>query len=254
MTTNLDAKVTTQAAFQLKGGLYTLTTIKLLTNDLTMFQEQINSKIKQAPNFFYKAPVIIDLKQVNLREEYCQIDFVKLRTIIEDSDLILIGIKNANEVQQALAIQENLAILRENIPLSQKTIHTPDPVKQQLVEKISVKLQAEGTNNGNKIVTIPVRSGQQIYVPDGDLIIISSVSHGAELLADGNIHVYGALRGRALAGINGNTQTRIFCSSLEAELISIAGIFKISEDIEKQAWKVPVEIYLKEGYLQIREL
>lgn len=258
MTTNLEENTVESAAFQLKGGMYTLTTILLLTNDLNIFQTQIINKIQQAPNFFFKAPVIIDLKQVNQRQDDSQIDFLKLRHIIKENNLILIGIKNATETQQALAIKENLAILRENNPLNQKTILTNPPVKQQIsqqrAEKIEIKPTTDGSNNVNKIVSTPVRSGQQIYVPDGDLIITSSVSPGAELLADGNIHVYGTLRGRALAGINGNKQARIFCSSLEAELVSIAGEFKLSEDIEKQAWKIPVEIYLKEGHLQIREL
>lgn len=254
MTTNLDISTTNLAAFQLKGGLYTLTTIQLLSNDLVAFQEQIITKIQQAPNFFSKAPVIIDLKQINLREETPNIDFAKLKFLLKDNGLILVGIKNANEYQQNIAMQENLAILRDNNPLTQKTTNTINS-SQQPVEKLAIKPQIDNNiNNYNKIITTPVRSGQQIYVPDGDLIITAPVSHGAELLADGNIHVYGALRGRALAGINGNKQARIFCSSLEAELISIAGEFKISEDIEKQAWKIPVEIFLLEDHLQIREL
>lgn len=251
MSTNLDENVVS-IAFQLKGGLYTLTTIQLLTNDLDALQSQLAHKITQAPNFFCKAPVIIDLKQLNLREEPSNIDFLSLKKIIANNELILVGIKNANEWQQPLAINEGLAILRDSSPLTQKTI-LAETIKPLSPEKIAIKPQ-EIANNGNKLITTPVRSGQQIYVPDGDLIITSSVSHGAELLADGNIHVYGALRGRALAGINGNKEARIFCSSLEAELVSIAGHFKISEDIEKQAWKVPVEIYFKEGHLQIRGL
>lgn len=253
MTTNLDESLTTVASFQLKGGLYTLTTIQLLTDDLNAFEAQLTQKIEQAPNFFLKAPIILDFKQINLKnvnnENPIEIDFAALKKIIKSKNLILIGIKNANETQQALAMTQDLAILREK---SYATQQTPKLTTQQT--KISVKPQTETAINGTKLVTTPVRSGQQIYVPDGDLIVTSSVSNGAELLADGNIHVYGTLRGRALAGINGNKQARIFCSSLEAELISIAGHFKVSEDIEKQAWKVRAEIYFKEGHLQIREL
>ena len=102
-----------------------------------------------------------------------------------------------------------------------------------------------------KIVTEPVRSGQQIYAPDGDLIVINQVSPGSELLADGSIHIYGPLRGRALAGVNGNTEARIFCHSLEAELVSVAGSFKVSEDIEQEAWKVATQVFIKDERLQI---
>lgn len=250
MATHLDENTVTAAAFQLKGGLYTLTTIQLLANDLDGFQTQLEQKIQQAPNFFCKAPVIIDYKLLNTKEENQNIDFLKLKKILQEKELVLVGIKNANEEQQAQAMQAGLAILRDSNNFQQKEKTAEQP---KSTATIAIKPQ-EASTNGNKLITTPVRSGQQIYVPDGDLIITSSVSHGAELLADGNIHVYGVLRGRALAGINGNKEARIFCSSLEAELISIAGNFKISEDIEKQAWKIPAEIYLQEDHLQIRKL
>ena len=104
------------------------------------------------------------------------------------------------------------------------------------------------------MISEPVRSGQQIYAPNGDLLVLAPVSHGAELLADGHIHIYGPLRGRALAGVTGDTEARIFCQSLEAELISIAGQYKISEDLEGDYWQQPVVVHLTEGHLQIRAL
>ena len=251
MSTNLDENTTTISSFQLKGGLYTLTTIQLLTNDLNAFEAQLTQKVEQAPNFFNKAPIIIDFKQINSANKSTDINFAALRKILKAKNLILIGFKNANESQQALAIAEGFAILRDSAPLNTKTVTNKASTSQT---PINIKPQAETTTNGTRLITTPVRSGQQIYVPDGDLVITSSVSNGAELLASGNIHIYGALRGRALAGINGNKEARIFCSSLEAELVSIAGQFKMSEDIEKQAWKIRAEIYFKEGHLQIREL
>jgi septum site-determining protein MinC len=104
------------------------------------------------------------------------------------------------------------------------------------------------------IITEPVRSGRQIYAARGDLIVMGPVSAGAELLADGNIHVYSSLRGRALAGISGDTSARIFCHSLEAELVSIAGLYRVSEDLEKSVFKKPVHIYLDDGYLRMDPL
>jgi septum site-determining protein MinC len=94
-----------------------------------------------------------------------------------------------------------------------------------------------------------VRSGQQVYAPEGDLIILAPVQAGAEVLATGNIHVYGPLRGRALAGVHGQGQARVFCQSLEAELVSIAGQYKISEDLQKLGWKKPVQIQLRDDLL-----
>jgi septum site-determining protein MinC len=99
-----------------------------------------------------------------------------------------------------------------------------------------------------------VRSGQQIYAAGGDLVIIAPVSAGAEILADGNIHVYGPLRGRALAGVKGDTSARIFCQSLEAELVSIAGNYKVNEDLQKEHWKGNIQARLEGDQLVISPL
>ncbi|MNJ61122.1 Septum site-determining protein MinC [compost metagenome] len=106
-----------------------------------------------------------------------------------------------------------------------------------------------------RIITTPVRGGQQIYAQGGDLVVVSSVSPGAELLADGNIHVYGAMRGRALAGIKGNTRARIFCQQLTAEMVSIAGQYKVSEDLRRDPlWGTGVQISLSGDVLNITRL
>ena len=100
-----------------------------------------------------------------------------------------------------------------------------------------------------KIIRHPIRSGQQIYAKDTDLIVIGSVSQGAEILADGNIHVYGPLRGRALAGVRGNTDSMIFCSQLQAELVSIAGTYKVIDDIRQTRWQRAAMIRLDRDQL-----
>ncbi|MDF2488572.1 MAG: minC, partial [Pseudomonas sp.] len=106
-----------------------------------------------------------------------------------------------------------------------------------------------------RIITSPVRGGQQIYAQGGDLVVVSSVSPGAELLADGNIHVYGAMRGRALAGIKGNTRARIFCQQMTAEMLSIAGQYKVSEDLRRDPlWGTGVQVSLAGDVLNITRL
>jgi septum site-determining protein MinC len=102
-----------------------------------------------------------------------------------------------------------------------------------------------------RLVTGPVRSGTQIYARGGDLIVTAAVSPGAELVADGNIHVYGALRGRALAGANGDSTARIFCTRLEAELVSIAGRYLVSEQLPSDTRSFPVQIALVDDQLTI---
>ena len=106
-----------------------------------------------------------------------------------------------------------------------------------------------------KVITSPVRGGQQIYAQGSDLVVISSVSPGAELLADGNIHVYGPMRGRALAGVKGDTKARIFCQQLSAELVSIAGQYKVSEDLRRDPlWGAGVQVSLSGDVLNIIRL
>jgi septum site-determining protein MinC len=103
------------------------------------------------------------------------------------------------------------------------------------------------------VITQPIRSGQRVY-SQGDLIVLAQVSSGTEIMAEGNIHVYATLRGRALAGVQGDTKARIFCSDLQAELISIAGIYKVSEDLNDSVRNKPVQIYLKDNSLIIKDI
>jgi len=104
------------------------------------------------------------------------------------------------------------------------------------------------------LVKRPVRSGQQQYARETDLIIMAHVGPGAEIVADNNIHVYGPLRGRALCGVTGNTDSRIFCQSLEAELVSVAGVYKVLEEIPEELFGKPAQIWLQDGQLNIDPL
>jgi septum site-determining protein MinC len=103
----------------------------------------------------------------------------------------------------------------------------------------------------SRLITQPVRSGTQIYARDADLVVTAPVSAGAEIMADGNIHVYAALRGRALAGAGGDVEARIFCSRLEAELVSIAGNYLVSDQIPPEYRGLPVQIALVDDRLTI---
>lgn len=230
---------TASIAFQLKGGLFTLTTLQIFNPDLVQLKSQLIEKIQQAPNFFHHAPIVLDFKIAN--QPNIEIDFANLKAMLREVNLIPVAIRNATSDQIQSATKAGFAILRD----------TPNPRDK---DKLSATTQPAPKILSSRIITEPVRSGQQIYAPDGDLIVINQVSHGSELIADGSIHVYGALRGRALAGINGNQQARIFCNSLEAELVSVAGSYKMSEDIERQAWKIAAQIYIKQDRLQISAL
>ena len=227
------------ACFQFKGGMLPLTVLQILDSSLRGFLPQLIAKIQQAPNFFRHAPVVIDLQKI--KQESHPINFVSLLKILKDQGLIPIGVRNGNQGQLDAAVNAGLAIFPEN--KSENKIEAPHSI---------TALHETGTT---RLITQPVRTGQQFSNPEGDLIVLSTVSCGAELLASGNIHVYGALRCRALAGINGNTEARIFCQSLEAELVSIAGQFQVSEDLSKNSnWKQPAMIQLQYDQLSIEKL
>lgn len=224
--------------FELKGSLFTLTVLYLRRVDLEAIERHLAEKISQAPGFFTNAPVIVDLSP--LPKTTVSVDFAALYDRLRRHGMIPVGVRNGSIELQAAAIRAGLPVLPEGRP---QTVTT----KTEAVE-------SEPPPVYNKIVTQPVRSGQQIYVPDGDLILMGTVSAGAEVLADGNIHVYGRLRGRALAGAKGNDEARIFCQSLEAELVSIAGRYRVIEELDESVRDRPVQMYLSENRLIIKPL
>lgn len=237
---------TTLSTFQLKGGLYPLTALQLLGTHLEEFNQQLIDKIKQAPKFFYHAPIVIDLQKL---EPWAELDFQRLKAILLAHHLIPVGIKGGHTTQQATAKAAGFAILQTTAPQTSNDRPLPE---QDEVAVPAAPASPPALSSNSKVISEPVRSGQQIYAREGDLVILGSVSHGAEILADGHIHVYGPLRGRALAGVTGNTHAHIFCQSLEAELISIAGEYQLSEEFEKTAWRIPTDISLEGEHLQIR--
>lgn len=227
-----------------KGNAYTLTTLQLLSLDLDRIQDALKDKIAQAPKFFEYIPVVLDLQKLTMDpSEYKLSD---LLSCLRSHKLIPVGVRGAHALIQEQAKEQGLACLSDT-----KVMET---TQTKAAPKAQVKPQAVAST-ATKIITQPVRSGQQIYAQGGDLIVLSTVSHGAEILADGNIHVYAPLRGRALAGVMGDTNTYIFCQCLEAELISVAGQYRISEQLkETSSWEKSAQISLSEGHLRIASL
>lgn len=239
---------TTTKSFQLKGSLFTITVLQLIDCDAQLFNQELAEAVKQAPQFFQHAPVIIDLQLLSKNSTPVNYD-----TIISDlrkQGLIPIGIRGGTPEQQQAALAVGLAVFA----LSKTTyIKNNEPDKNNAGQAITIK-PAQKKLLQTKLITKPIRSGQQIYAKDSDLIVLSQVSPGAELLADGNIHVYGTLRGRALAGISGNQTARIFCRQLDAELVSIAGHYIVSEALLQQSKHSSHQIYLQEDKLHIKPL
>lgn len=239
--------------FQLRGNTYTMMVLKLIDPDHPEFDEMLRTKIMQAPNFFRYAPLVVDLDEVSDTD----FDFNGLRARLHDLALVPVGVQGGSPEMQMAALRSGLTV----IPAAR----TPQPMnvarsKPEAAPRAADPAPApppppEPEARGNTlIVTEPVRSGRQIYAPRGDLIVMAPVSQGAELVADGNIHVYSTLRGRALAGVTGDTQARIFVHSLDAELVSVAGFYRVSEDIEPALRRKPVQVWLDGNVIRMDPL
>lgn len=225
--------------FEFKGSLLSLLILQLFDSNKVKIAEQLAKKVEQAPAFFKQAPIVIDLQTIQNDE----IDLPYLVDLLRTHGLVPVAIRGGNPQQQATAIQLTLGLLTANAT----RIERPH-------QKISSNREAQNTEKSTvptKIITQPVRSGQQVVAQEGDLVILAAVNAGAEVLAHRHIHIYSALRGRALAGINGDVQARIFCQHFEAELVAIAGHYQINEQIPNAVYSRATQVYLAENTLKI---
>ncbi|OAI09788.1 septum site-determining protein MinC [Methylomonas koyamae] len=242
------APITQKTALEFKSTSLTVPVLLLAGNDLVLIDQQLQEKVAQAPEFFKNSPLLIDLQKLNAQN--LDLDFSEIVALVRKHGFMPIGIRGGSQKQSDDALEMNLphySLHGTNAPLaaSKPSAKTLPPPVVEVPKQQSQALE-------NKLVTQPVRSGQRLYAK-GDLIVTATVSAGAEIMAEGNIHIYGSLRGRALAGVLGDTSARIFCSDLQAELISIAGIYQLSEDLSKYPAHKPLQISLDNQALIIKE-
>lgn len=243
------------AAVVLKGSLFTLSTLQIHQNNIKAIQTELMAKTQMAPNFFNQVPIVLDLTHL---EDANNFDLSALKTVLIKCKLIPVGVQGASAELQKQAQENGLAIIRANTLPKTKSSESTDQADKQtntdyaLLSKSKSKPTETETPEiaiqENMTITQPIRSGQQVYCR-GDLTVLAPVSAGAELLAEGNIHIYSTLRGRALAGVNGNRDARIFCQRLEAELVSIAGEYQVFEDKHYPHSSKPTQVYLTEDKL-----
>ncbi|WP_069469987.1 septum site-determining protein MinC [Candidatus Marithrix sp. Canyon 246] len=226
---------------ELKGSLLTLMVLNLFNSDNEVIAKALAEKISKAPDFFQQVPIVIDLQA--LEDNPIILDLSELIKLLRTYGLTPVAVRGGSIEQNEIALNMNLGILN-NIK-SQTSA-------SQLTEETKIAVTPEILPT--KIIRNPIRSGQQVIADKGDLIVLSTVSHGAEILADRHIHVYGALRGRALAGINGDKKAQIFCQQLYADLLSIAGQYQVNEDFPNDLIGKSAQVYLEQDNLIIKEL
>ncbi|PWC84469.1 septum site-determining protein MinC [Azospirillum sp. TSH100] len=236
--------------FQLRGNSFTMMVLKVFAPTSPDFFTQLSVKVRQAPNFFRNAPVVLDFDDL---PESIVFDLAAFVAQVQALHLLPVGFQGGPQpVREAAAAVGLTPMPSGRAAKLEEVVKAPDPRQQDQQTPIPApQVLIEVVHRPAVVVTEPVRSGMRVYAEKTDLIVTSSVSPGAELLADGNIHVYGALRGRALAGFSGDANARIFCHSLEAEVLSVAGNYRVSEDIGSDFYKKAVQVFLRDGVLSM---
>jgi len=235
-----DQSVRADAAvsFDMKAGQFTLPTLVLRDLDTAALDEFLAQQVARLPAFFNQAPVAIDLSMLPSREQFDELPMIV--GMLRGHGMIPLGVRGASEQQRKQALALELALM----PNGRKVAVKPAQPAPHALPKCAEAL----------IVDKPVRSGQRIYADAGDLIITAGVGSGAEVMAEGHIHAYGPLRGRAMAGVSGNIDARIFCRELGAELVSIAGRYRVSENLETRYRGRAVQISLNGDALKFEML
>lgn len=233
-----------------QGAVFTVMVVRAAMLRDSAFAEELVRQIERSPRFFLNAPVVLDLRDADgLFTE--KEEFAEAREALRVHTLMLVGIQNALPAQVAAAAACGLATFAPSATQPGRR-PPPEPRETREIREAAEPAPPAATLSGKALlVAHPVRSGTQLYARGGDLVVTAPVSPGAEIAADGNIHVYGVLRGRALAGASGDREARIFCSRLEAELVSIAGRYLVSEQLPPEQHGAAVQITLDDDVLTI---
>lgn len=268
-------RMTKAIPFELEGMVSTVTVLRLLTDDLSAISKALANKIEQMPGFFQDAPVALDLSALegrdddeNQPERPRQVPLAPLAALLRELKLVPVGVRHLREARRQEARAAGLGVLRGSGRKAPKPKEpgSEAPVAAASPSPSAASSQADDRRSGNDrrrgeeimggamLLRAPLRSGQVVYAEQSDAVVLAHVNAGAELIADGNIHVYGALRGRALAGAHGNEEARIFCRSLEADLVAIAGCYLRSDEIPENRRGKPAQIYLEKERLVIADL
>ncbi|UOO82130.1 septum site-determining protein MinC [Uruburuella testudinis] len=231
-------------AFDVKSARLDALAVHLHTSELPALESLLQQRINQYQAFACM-PFLLDVQAFEHPEA---LDIGAITALFARHGLKIIGLRHSNEAWAASAAAHNLAFS----PRDKNTADAPAPSLPEPEPPRAEAVQATVISGPTVFVNTPIRTGQQVYAENADLIVTGMVSEGAEIIADGNIHVYGPMRGRALAGAEGNRKARIFIHSMQAELVSVAGIYRnFEQDLPAHLHKKPVQVSLQEDRLVI---
>ncbi|MCH4561857.1 septum site-determining protein MinC [Halomonas sp. EGI 63088] len=241
-------------AFTFKGGMLPMTVMELASADPERIREQLAGKLSQSPAFFQHTPVVLNVEKLD--EPHLALE--RICAVCRAHKLLPVAVRGGPDPvkQSAWALGLGWFPPQEaSRPRSLESVAPDEPTPAEPEAGEGAEQEAPPVKGSSgRIYRGTVRSGQQVTAPEGDLVVIGAVNAGAEVLAAGSVHVYGALRGRALAGIHGDLQAGIFCRELHAELLSVAGNYKRLEDIDPRLLGTAVQVRLTDNQLGITTL
>jgi septum site-determining protein MinC len=243
-----------EQAGELKIGQVGIANLRIRTLDVDQLIREMRERVERAPKLFGRAAVIVDFGGLTRLP-----DAATARALIDGlrgAGVIPVALAYGTRETETLSEQLGLPLLAkfraqyepvaQSAPAPARAAPEPEPARAAATPAAKATDAKPGL-----VQKTPVRSGQQLYAENRDLTVLSTVGAGAEVISDGSIHIYGALRGRALAGARGNADARIFCREFHAELVAIAGHYKVMEEVPKELRGKAVQIWLDQDQLKI---
>lgn len=228
------------AVFELRSASMTLVVVALKTTDMAAIERELTARFADTPEMFNHDPVVIDI--AHAEGDPLALDYARLATLLRQFKMVAAAVRGGSPEQMAAAAEAGLGEAPEAlppatrapapapVPQAQEMQPVSEPAPAPTPEPAAAPAPAQPTTGNTLIVDKPLRSGQQVYARGGDLVVLAAVNFGAEVIADGSIHVYAPLRGKAIAGARGNNDARIFSTCMEPELISIAGTYRTTDN------------------------
>ena len=211
-------------SFEIKSASLPLVSFVLKSADITLIAQDLQTRLGDTPDFFDNDPVLVDLQ--HLDDQAGPLDLPALLQLLRSFRMNPVALRPNNAAHEAAATLAGLFLTSEARTLP-ATPTTHEVVRE--VEVIREVVREVAASSTAMVIDKPLRSGQHVYAKGRDLVVLAMVNPGAEIMADGHIHVYAPLRGKAIAGAKGDASARIFTHSLEAELLSIAGVYRTSD-------------------------
>ena len=220
--------------FELRSASMTLVVVALQTTDMDAIERELTARFAGTPDMFNHDPVVIDVSQAE--GDPLAIDYAQLAALLRRFNMVAAAVRGGSPKQMAAALSVGLGEAPEAVVHAPRAAApsapdaaTPAAPPAEAASADAAVAGAPVEHVATMIIDKPLRSGQQVYARGGDLVVMAAVNFGAEVIADGSIHVYAPLRGKAIAGARGNTAARIFSTCMEPELISIAGTYRTTE-------------------------